>query len=102
MTETGSMALTLSLATVVFMTDSLGEGNGVLLLPIVGLLLVITVLSNVLQITYRKMTGKKLFRIAPLHHHFEAIGWPSHKVTMRYWVVSIICALLGVAIAAAT
>lgn len=102
MTETGSMALTLSLATVVFMTDSLGGGNGVLLLPVVGLLLVVTVLSNVVQILYRKTTGKKLLRIAPLHHHFEAIGWPSHKVTMRYWVVSIICALLGVAIAAAT
>lgn len=100
MTETGSMALTLSLATVVFMTDRLGEGNGVSLLPIVGLPLVVTVLSNVLQMTYRQATGKKLFRIAPLHHHFEAIGWPSYKVTMRYWIVSIICALLGVAIAA--
>lgn len=100
MTETGSMALTLSLATVVFMTDRLGDGNGVSLLPIVGFLLVVTVLSNVLQITYRKFTGKKLLRIAPLHHHFEAIGWPSYKVTMRYWIVSIICALIGVAIAA--
>lgn len=100
MTETGSMALTLSLATVVFMTDRLGDGNGVSLLPIVGLPLVATVLSNVLQMSYRKATGKKLFRIAPLHHHFEAIGWPSYKVTMRYWIVSIICALLGVAIAA--
>lgn len=100
MTETGSMALTLALATVVFMTDNLGDGNGVALLLIVGLPLVVTVLSNVLQIMYRKFTGKKLLRIAPLHHHFEAIGWPSYKVTMRYWVVSIICALLGVAIAA--
>ena len=100
MTETGSMALTLSLATVVFMTDKLGDGNGVSLLLVVGLPLVVTVLSNVLQILYRNWTGKKLFRIAPLHHHFEAIGWPSYKVTMRYWVVSIMCALLGVAIAA--
>lgn len=101
MTETGSMALTLSLATVVFMTDQLGDGHGVLLLPIVGLPLVVTVLSNVIQISYRYATGKKFFRIAPLHHHFEAIGWPAYKVTMRYWVVSIISALLGVAIAAA-
>lgn len=101
MTETGSMALTLSLATVVFMTDTLGDGNGIALLPIVGLPLVVTVLSNVLQITYRKATGKKFFKIAPLHHHFEAIGWPSYKVTMRYWVISLICALLGVAIATA-
>lgn len=100
MTETGSMALTLSLATVVFMTDRLGEGNGVSLLLVAGLPLVATVLSNVLQMSYRRATGKKLLRIAPLHHHFEAIGWPSYKVTMRYWIVSIICALLGVAIAA--
>ena len=100
MTETGSMALTLSLATVVFMTDSLGEGNGIALLPIVGLPLVATVLSNVIQIGYRKATGKKFVKIAPLHHHFEAIGWPSYKVTMRYWIISIICAVIGVTIAA--
>ncbi len=99
MTETGSMALTLCLATVVFTTDTLGDGHGIALLPIVGFPLVITVLSNVLQIGYRKATGKKLFRIAPLHHHFEAIGWPSYKVTMRYWIISIVCALVGVALA---
>jgi phospho-N-acetylmuramoyl-pentapeptide-transferase len=99
MTETGSMALTLSLATVVFMTDSLGDGNGIALLMIVGLPLIATVASNVVQVTYRKFTGKKLFRIAPLHHHFEAIGWPSYKVTMRYWIISIFCAVIGVIIA---
>ena len=99
MTETGSMALTLSLATVVFMTDTLGEGNGVSLLLIVGFPLIATVLSNVIQILYRKATGKKFFRIAPIHHHFEAIGWPSYKVTMRYWIISIFCAVAGVIIA---
>jgi phospho-N-acetylmuramoyl-pentapeptide-transferase len=99
MTETGSMALTLSLATVVFMTDTLGDGNGISLLPIVGLPLIATVGSNILQILYRKSTGKKFFRIAPLHHHFEAIGWPSYKVTMRYWIISIFCAVIGVIIA---
>ena len=100
MTETGSMALTLTLAVVVLMTDDLVDGHGIALLPIIGFLLVATVLSNIIQITYRKCTGKKFFRIAPLHHHFEAIGWPSHKVTMRYWVISLICAVLGVVIAA--
>lgn len=100
MTETGSMALTLTLAVIVLMTDSLGEGHGISLLLIIGLPLIATVLSNVLQVTYRKATGKKLFRIAPLHHHFEAIGWPSHKVTMRYWIISIICAILGIIFAA--
>jgi len=99
MTETGSMALTLSLATVVFMTDALGEGNGISLMLIVGLPLIATVASNIIQVGYRRATGKKLLRIAPLHHHFEAIGWPSYKVTMRYWIISIICAVTGVIIA---
>jgi len=99
MTETGSMALTLTLAVVVFMTDELGGGHGLLLLPIIGLPLVATVLSNVLQLSYRFATGKKLFRIVPLHHHFEAIGWASYKVTMRYWIISIMCAIVGFALA---
>ena len=96
MTETGSMALTLTLSVVVLMTDNLGDGHGVSLLAIIGLPLIATVFSNVLQISYKKATGKKLFRIAPLHHHFEAIGWPSYKVTMRYWIISMICAILGI------
>lgn len=100
MTETGSMALTLTLSVVVLMTDSIADGHGISLFLIIGLPLVATVLSNVLQIGYRKATGKKLFRIAPLHHHFEAIGWPSYKVTMRYWVISILCAILGIIFAA--
>lgn len=100
MTETGSMALTLTLAAVVMMTDDLVGGYGVALLPVIGFLLVVTVLSNVMQIIYRKFTGKKLFRIAPLHHHFEAIGWPSYKVTMRYWVIAMICAVMGLVLTA--
>jgi phospho-N-acetylmuramoyl-pentapeptide-transferase len=100
MTETGTMALTLALATVVFTTDALVEdGHGISLLFIVGLPLIVTVLSNVLQITHKRLTGRKLFRIAPLHHHFEAIGWPSYKVTMRYWIISLGCAVTGVIIA---
>ena len=99
MTETGSMALTLTLAVVVFMTDDLGEGKGILLLPLIGLPLVATAASVLMQVLYRKMTGRKLFRIAPLHHHFEAIGWPSSKVVMRYWVISIMCGIAGLAIA---
>jgi len=100
MTETGSMALTLTLAVIVFLTDSLGGGYGVSLFFIIGLPLIITAGSAFVQILYRKCTGKKLLRIAPLHHHFEAIGWPSHKVTMRYWVFSIICSIIGIALAA--
>lgn len=99
MTETGTMALTLALSVIIFMTDTLGEGNGISLFLIIGLPLIATVVSNVAQITSKKFFGKKLLRIAPLHHHFEAIGWPSYKVTMRYWVISLMCAVVGVAIA---
>ncbi len=100
MTETGSMALTLALSVIVLMTDNLGEGHGIALFLVIGLPLTATVVSNVLQISYRLTTGRKLFRIAPLHHHFEAIGWPAHKVTMRYWVISIVCAIIGISLAA--
>ncbi len=99
MTETGSMALTLAIPTVAFLTDLKGEGNGIAVLPIIAFLLVVTVLSNIIQVLSKKFRGKKFFRIAPLHHHFEAIGWPSHKVTMRYWILSIIFAISGVVIA---
>lgn len=99
MTETGSMPLTLTLATIAFMTDSLGGGIGIAVLPIIGFLLVATVASSVLQILSKRFFGRKIFRIAPLHHHFEAIGWPSHKVVMRYWVLGYIFALCGVVIA---
>lgn len=99
MTETGSMPLTLTLAVVVFMTDELGDGKGILLLPLIGLPLVATAGSVLLQVIFKKITGRKLFKIAPLHHHFEAIGWPSTKVVMRYWVISIMCAIAGLAIA---
>lgn len=99
MTETGTMGLTMTLAVVAFMTDTLGNGYGVAALPIIAFPLVVTVLSNVIQVASKKFRGKKIFRIAPLHHHFEAIGWPPYKVTMRYWILSIICAIIGMTIA---
>ncbi len=99
MTETGTMGLTLTLAVVAFMTDTLGDGYGLAALPIIALPLFATVASNVLQIASKRFFGRKLFRIAPLHHHFEAIGWPSYKVTMRYWVLSAMCAVVGMTIA---
>ncbi len=99
MTETGTMGLTMTLAVVALMTDTLGEGYGMSVLPIIGLPLVLTVASNVLQVGSKKLLGKKIFRVAPLHHHFEAIGWPGYKVTMRYWIFGIISALVGLIIA---
>lgn len=99
MTETGSMALTLTLTVVAFTADALGEGVGIAVLPIIALPLFATVASNVLQVFWKKVFKKKLFHIAPLHHHFEVLGWPSYKVTMRYWVITIIAGIFGVAIA---
>jgi phospho-N-acetylmuramoyl-pentapeptide-transferase len=99
LSETGSMGLTIALTVVAFLTDLGGEGKGIMVLPIIALPLVATVVSNILQITWKKIFKKKLFRIAPLHHHFEAIGWPSYKVTMRYWVVGVIAATIGLGLA---
>ena len=99
LSETGSMALTIVLVVIAFLTDVKGGGRGVSVLPIIALPLVATVASNVIQIFGKKVLGRKIFRIAPLHHHFEAIGWPAYKVTMRYWVVGVVAAIVGTALA---
>lgn len=101
MSETGVMGLTMALTVVAFMTDTLGEGKGVLVLPIIAFPLVATVASDLVQVASKKYRKKKVFKIAPIHHHFEAIGWPAYKVTMRYWVLSIIMAFIGVIVALA-
>ena len=94
MGETGIMALTMTLATIAFLTDA------VLVLPVVAMLLVVTSGSVILQLLSKKFRGgKKIFRLAPLHHHFEAIGWPSYKVTMRFWVLSVIFSIIGIILA---
>jgi len=99
MSETGSMALTVALAIVAFMTDSVGEGYGVIILPVVALPLVATTSSVIIQLLSKKFRGKKVFRVAPLHHHFEALGWPAYKITMRYWILSAVCAIIGLVLA---
>lgn len=95
MTETGVMALTMCLTVIAFLTDTIADGKGVSVLPIVAFLLVATVLSDVVQVLSKKVRGKKVFLIAPIHHHFEALGWPSYKVTMRYWILGFMCAVIG-------
>lgn len=99
LTETGTMGLTIALATIAFMTDTLGDGRGLLALFIIGLPLVATVFSNIIQVFSKKFRKKKVFKVAPLHHHFEAMGWPAYKVTMRYWVITAVLAFAGVAFA---
>lgn len=99
MSETGSMALTLALAMTAFASDTIAGGVGVFVLPIVAFPLTVTVLTTLLQVFWKKVFHKKLFRVAPIHHHFEAIGWPATKVTMRYWIITIISGVLGLALA---
>ena len=93
MSETGMLGLTVTLTVVAFLTGQ------VLVLPIIAFPLFATVLGNIIQVTSKKVRNKKVFLVAPIHHHFEAIGWPSYKVVMRYWVISIIFALIGMIIA---
>lgn len=94
MSETGTMALTITLVVVAFLTKQ------VLILPIIAFPLVISSASSIIQLLSKKFRhGKKVFLVAPLHHHFQAIGWPASKVVMRYWVLGIIFASIGIIIA---
>lgn len=100
MSETGTMGLTITLAVVAFLTDAHVGGKGVAVLPMIAFPLLVTVFSNIVQVASKRFrNGKKVFLVAPIHHHFEALGWPAYKVTMRYWVISIICAIVGVIVA---
>ena len=93
MSETGILGLTTTLTVVAFLTKE------VLVLPLIALPLLSAPASDIFQLLSKKFRGKKLFLVAPLHHHFEALGWPPYKVTMRFWVISAICAILGMSIA---
>jgi phospho-N-acetylmuramoyl-pentapeptide-transferase len=93
MGESGILGLTTSLTVIAFLTDS------VFVLPIIGFVLMAEVASNVIQLASKRFRGKKVFLIAPIHHHFEAIGWPPHKVTMRFWIISVVAAIVGMVIA---
>lgn len=100
MSETGSMALTITVSILAFMTDTLVGGVGIGVLPVIAALLLATAGSSLLQVLSKKFRGgKKIFLVAPIHHHFEAIGWPAYKVTMRYWILAVILAALGLLIA---
>jgi len=95
MGETGILGLTTTLAVIAFITDS------VMLLPIIGLVLWLEAGSVIIQLASKKFRGKKVFLVAPLHHHFEARGWPSHTVTMRFWMIAGVSAFVGLIIALA-
>jgi phospho-N-acetylmuramoyl-pentapeptide-transferase len=86
------MALGTVLAVIAFLT------NSVAVLPIIGIVLVLESGSTLIQWISRKFFNKKLFLSSPIHHHFEALGWPETKVTMRFWVISGVGAIIGVAV----
>ncbi len=92
MSETGSLGLSAVLAVVAFLTDS------VFVLPIIAGLMVLEVGSVIIQLLSKKFRKKKIFLSTPIHHHFEAIGWPAYKVVMRAWIVGIVLAVIGVVI----
>jgi len=94
MGDTGSLALGASLATAAFMTGQW------LLLPVVGAVFFAETLSVMLQVAYFKRTGgKRLFRMTPIHHHFEMLGWSETQVALRFWLFGMMAGLLGVALA---
>lgn len=90
MGDVGSFALGTALGVVAMLTDT------VFILPVIGLLFVVEAGSTLLQILSKKLRhGKKIFKIAPIHHHFEASGWEETKVTMRFWVIGQVTGVLG-------
>ncbi|MEX0931379.1 MAG: hypothetical protein WDZ88_01370 [Candidatus Paceibacterota bacterium] len=93
MSETGMLGLTTTITVIAFLTKA------VIVLPLIALPLILSSLSVIIQIFYKKVLGRKFFKVAPLHHHFEAIGWPGYKVTMRAWIFSIVCSVAGTIVA---
>ncbi|MBD3733449.1 MAG: phospho-N-acetylmuramoyl-pentapeptide-transferase [Sphingopyxis sp.] len=91
MGDTGSLALGGALATIAV------TAQHELVLVLVGGLFVVEALSVIIQVFWYKRTGKRVFRMAPIHHHFEQLGWPESTVVIRFWIVSIVLALAGLA-----
>ncbi|NLM39729.1 MAG: phospho-N-acetylmuramoyl-pentapeptide-transferase [Firmicutes bacterium] len=90
MGDTGSLGLGAALATGAILTGT------TLFLPIIGGLFVIETLSVIIQVVYFRLTkGRRVFRMAPLHHHFELTGWHETTVTMRFWLIALVFAVIG-------
>ena len=89
MGDTGSMALGITLGVITMLT------NTVVLLPLFFFIPVVESLSVIIQTISKKTRGKKIFLSTPIHHHFEALGWPESQITMRFWIVSVVSAGFG-------
>ncbi len=93
MGDTGSMSLGITMGVIAMLT------NTTLLLPLFAPILVLESLSVIIQVISKKLRkGKKVFLSAPIHHHFEAIGWPETQITMRFWIISVAFSALGLTI----
>ena len=93
MGDTGSMALGVTIGTIAMLT------NTTLILPLFTIILVVESVSVIIQMISKKLRhGKKIFRSTPIHHHFEALGWPESQVTMRAWIISAIFCALGLVV----
>jgi len=89
MGDTGSMGLGATLGVIAMLTDQ------TLILPIIGFIFVIETLSVIIQLTSKKFFKRKVFKIAPIHHHFEQSGWAEFTIVMRFWIIGGIMALFG-------
>ena len=89
MGDTGSLALGGALGAIAVAT------NHEIVLLVIGGLFVVETASVIIQVFVFKRTGKRVFRMAPIHHHFEQLGWPETTVVVRFWIVSIILAVIG-------
>ena len=91
MGDSGSLSFGATLAVIAIITGQL------FVLPLIGLIFVVETGSVILQVAFFKVTGgRRLFRMSPIHHHFELGGWDEEKITIRFWIVGILAALLGV------
>jgi len=89
--DSGALSLGATLAVTALITGQ------ILVLPLIGIIFVVETGSVILQVGYFKVTGgRRLFRMSPIHHHFELGGWDEEKITIRFWIVGILAALLGV------
>ena len=90
MGDVGSLALGGAIGTLAVLSKS------ELLLPFIGGLFVIEAVSVILQVASFRLTGRRIFRMAPLHHHFELAGWAESKIVIRFWILALLMALLAV------
>ena len=90
MGDTGSMALGGAVVSFAVLT------NSVLLIPIVGGIYFAEAISVIIQVTSFRLTGKRVFKMAPIHHHFEQCGWPETRVVFVFWITTVVLAWIGI------